>query len=66
VKTSQENWLVLELLRTVKLENQIFFALEKNMISGTVLVSLLFKRKSKNQGGSHTDGSLKLVRTAQH
>jgi len=54
VRTSQENWLVLELLRTVKLENQIFFALEKNMIHGTVLVSLLFKRKSKNQGGSHT------------
>jgi hypothetical protein len=43
-----------------------FFCLGRKMIPGTVLISLLFFLKSKNQGGSHTDGSLKLVRTAQH
>jgi hypothetical protein len=44
---------VFKLLRTTKLENQIY-VLGKNLIPGRVLVSSLFKKKGKNQDDPHT------------
>jgi hypothetical protein len=62
VKTSQKKLAIFKLLRTTKLENQIY-ALGKNLIPGMVLVCKLPNCLKVRTG---TKDSLKLVRTTQH